>query len=183
MGRNQLTSSFFISKALLISVRNTPPAIQHLMSHVNAQFLLVGKDLLPQLQDIVNGPFRVAPLDIMANAPDSQEIEDGLLGWDDIIPVDKDSSPDDYPEEMGRYFTYLHTSGSTGNAPSSLSFRMYSELVVVGHPKPIGWTHENIYTACVSVGKDRKSRIGRVFYTPMPLFHVCDVMHCAHECA
>lgn len=100
------------------------------MSHVNARFLLVGNDLLPQVQELVNEPFSIVPLDVIVSSSETRKVEDGLLGWDDVIPMNHDKSKNGYAEEIGRHFTYLHTSGSTGTAPYSLIYLTHSQKIV-----------------------------------------------------
>ncbi|KAF9065017.1 hypothetical protein BDP27DRAFT_1405045 [Rhodocollybia butyracea] len=135
---------------LLISVKNSEEAVYNLMHSTGAVCLIVDRTLPSFASGLVDKSFitidiSVVPKDSLLDAAD--------IFWDSSNPSNAGFSRNaDLLREADNPAIYLHTSGTTG------------------HPKPIGWSHQFLLSACISAAHDSPTR-AEVMYTPFPLCH------------
>ncbi|KAI0321919.1 hypothetical protein OF83DRAFT_1080638 [Amylostereum chailletii] len=152
-----LTAMFMLRwTALLISVRNSPDAIRHLMRTTGSDVVLVDKALSHLHSDLLvhdpNSGF--TPLVITREPMSSDSTRDGLERATEFLQESEASySREDLRNEAQGPCIYLHTSGSTG------------------HPKAIAWSHEFLLAISASSGRDRALCKDDILYTCFPLFH------------
>lgn len=167
-----LTSLNFMRQVLLISTRNSPSAIESLMQSIKGRVLLIGDGVSMGPQQLGEQPYSIIRLSALEALPNKGTSADGF----DDLGVDYGRQSSDLSDELDKYCIYLHTSGTTGIISEYHCSFMTTTLTstITGHPKPIGYAHTHVYLLCTTVGEDRRSREGEVFYTQMPLFHVCN---------
>lgn len=142
------------------------------MHSIQGRVLLIGDGVPMGPQHLGEQPYSVVRLSALEALPNKETSADGF----DDLGVDYGKQSSDWSDEIDNSCIYLHTSGTTGIISEYYHYFRPSTLttMIAGHPKPIKYAHSHVYHLCTTVGEDRRSREGEVFYTQMPLFHVCD---------
>ncbi|KAJ7279728.1 acetyl-CoA synthetase-like protein [Mycena rebaudengoi] len=134
---------------LVLSPRNSPSGIVHLMRSAHSAHLIVDSDLLSFAESLAEPSFHIIQTaDTVSDDDVDGDNTDNL--WADYPTA----QPEALSMEAGSsIFAFLHTSGSTG------------------HPKTILYRHQWFLAICAAHRRQRPQSIGCTYYTIMPLFH------------
>ncbi|TFY76549.1 hypothetical protein EWM64_g7463, partial [Hericium alpestre] len=127
---------------LVISPRNSPEAILHLMHSAKAFYLAADPTYASLADSVQDETFKVVRT---SNEYPSELSED----WEMVFNSATGASQEELSAEASRMVLYLHTSGST----------------------VVPWTHTFVLADCKAAHRLRTDSIGITFYTIMPFFH------------
>ncbi|KAA1477658.1 acetyl-CoA synthetase-like protein [Dentipellis sp. KUC8613] len=136
---------------LLVSPRNPAPAIDRLLHSVDCRVLFVDDGFQTLLTDLSESSYRIVHIGRDESFSPNSRLNSIQIPQEH---VHADEDTQSLQEEAQQPFVYLHTSGSTG------------------HPKIVPWTHTNALAACEALHHSRISSMGKIVYSPLPLFHV-----------
>ncbi|PIL30035.1 transporter [Ganoderma sinense ZZ0214-1] len=142
-------------QVLLISTRNSPNAISHLVQTTHCAAVLVDATISHLHGEVLRELVAtgVAPT-IITRAPiPSETARDGADRALAFLAESRSHSAAVLEREAKEGALYLHTSGTTG------------------HPKAIAWSHEFLLGLCAANYRDRARCEDDLLYTCFPMFH------------
>ncbi|KAI0687615.1 hypothetical protein BC835DRAFT_1419809 [Cytidiella melzeri] len=139
---------------ILISPQNSSEAVLHLLKSTHATCLLLDEALEPRYRDL---PTRFSKFSILPTFDLAQVQEENPTQIEALLrrveSIKRGEHADALRKEARNICMYMHTSGTTG------------------HPKAIAWSHHWVKSKVTQAAADYPGGKGRVFYTPLPIYH------------